>query len=385
MTKGSCREKTSHTKKGAKPEPRDGINPVTYHQQGLTFMGLFILRRLGVMLLTALCLTFIVFWLTNLYPNLEKLAKTQGNFRMSDEAVSSYLGDRGYLQPLPVKFAQWVGVAPGWVTEKEDGTTFGRCFAEDTPAEARSSFCGILQGDWGYSTVFKDDVGSIVATRLGLTGKLMFWVLVLMVPMALLIGVLAGMREGSKLDRSLSTVSIVTTATPEYVSGVIFIAVFASSAFGLKWFKGSATTAMENATFENFFLPVLTISLYGMGYIARMTRASMTEVMTAQYIRTARLKGVSFGNIVLKHALRNALIAPFTVIMLQIPWLLNGVVIVETLFNYKGFGWVLVQAAGNNDIELLLAVSVVSVIVVLMTQLISDIGYVFLNPRIRIS
>ena len=348
-------------------------------------MGIFILRRLGVMLLTALCLTFIVFWLTNLYPNLEKLAKTQGNFRMSDEAVSSYLGDRGYLEPLPIKFAQWLGVAPGWVTEKEDGKTLGRCFSESTPVEDRASFCGVLQGDWGQSTVFKDDVGSIVATRLALTGKLMFWVLVLMVPSALIIGVLAGMREGSKLDRSLSTVSIVSTATPEYVSGVIFIAVFASSAFGLKWFKGSATSAMENANFENFFLPVLTISLYGMGYIARMTRASMTEVMTAQYIRTARLKGVSFKNIVLKHALRNALIAPFTVIMLQIPWLLNGVVIVETLFNYKGFGWVLVEAAGNNDIELLLAVSVVSVFVVLLTQLISDIGYVFLNPRIRIS
>ena len=94
---------------------------------------------------------------------------------------------------------------------------------------------------------------------------------------------------------------------------------------------------------------------------------------------------MSFANIVLKHALRNALIAPFTVIMLQIPWLLNGVVIVETLFNFKGFGWVLVQAASNNDIDLLLAVAVVGVIVVLLTQLISDIGYVFLNPRIRIS
>ena len=87
----------------------------------------------------------------------------------------------------------------------------------------------------------------------------------------------------------------------------------------------------------------------------------------------------------LQHALRNALIAPFTVIMLQFPWLLNGVVITETLFNYKGFGWALVQAAGNNDIELLLACSVVAVLVVLVTQLISDIGYVFLNPRIRIA
>lgn len=348
-------------------------------------MGLFILRRLGVMILTALCLTFIVFFLTNLYPNLEKLAKTQGNMRMSDEQVQSWLGNRGYLQPLPVKYGEWLGVLPSSQIENSEGKMVGRCIDPGVAPEDAPRFCGILQGDWGYSTVFKDSVASIVGKRLALTGKLMFWVMVLMVPSALLLGVLAGMREGSRTDRTLSTVAITTTATPEYVSGVILIAVFASSAVGLKWFKGTATSAMEDATFANFFLPVLTIALYGMGYIARMTRASMAEVMTAQYIRTARLKGVSFPNIVIKHALRNALIAPFTVIMLQIPWLLNGVVIVETLFNYKGFGWVLVQAAGNNDIELLLGVSVVSVVVVLITQLISDIGYVYLNPRISVS
>ena len=305
-------------------------------------MGQFILRRLGVMILTALCLTFIVFFLTNLYPNLEKLAKTQGNMRMSDEAVASWLEKRGYLEPVPVKYAQWLGVLPSQVYQ--DGDNFyGRCLEPGMDPADAPRFCGLLQGDWGSSTVFKADVGGIIATRLGLTGKLMFWVMVLMVPSALIIGVLAGMREGT------------------------------------------ATSAADDADFWNFFLPVLTIALYGMGYIARMTRASMTEVMTAQYIRTARLKGVSFRNIVLKHALRNALIAPFTVIMLQFPWLLNGVVIVETLFNYKGFGWTLVQAAGNNDIELLLACSVAAVFVVLVTQLISDIGYVFLNPRIRIA
>ncbi|KPQ04382.1 MAG: peptide/nickel transport system permease protein [Rhodobacteraceae bacterium HLUCCA09] len=352
-------------------------------------MALFILRRLGVMLLTVLCLTFIVFFLTNLQPNLEKLAKTQGNMRMTDEQVEIWLSNRGYDRPVFVRYGEWLGVLPGWVGETAQGDPVGRCIAEGMPplaeGEAPPAFCGVLQGHWGYSTVFRAPVSEIIATRLGLTGILMFWVMVVMVPMALLIGVLAGMREGSRTDRSLSTVSIVSTATPEYVSGVILIAVFASSAVGLRWFNGTATSAMDDVTFRNFTLPVITIALYGMGYIARMTRASMTEVMTAQYIRTARLKGVSFRNIVMKHALRNALIAPFTVIMLQFPWLLNGVVIVETLFNYKGFGWTLVQAAGNNDIELLLAVSVVSVIVVLVTQLISDIGYVYLNPRIRIS
>ena len=304
---------------------------------------------------------------------------------MTDVQVTSWLEKNGYAKPVLIRYGEWLGIAPGWVLEGKDGTVTGRCINPRNKDKEPPRFCGILQGNFGFSTVFKEPVEVIVDRRLSLTGKLMFWVMVVMVPMALVIGVMAGMREGSRTDRSLSTFSIITTATPEYVSGVIFIVVFASSATGLRWFKGTATSAMDDITFANFTLPVMTMALYGMGYIARMTRASMAEVMTTQYIRTARLKGVKFHNIVLKHALRNALIAPFTVIMLQFPWLLTGVVIVETLFNYKGLGWTLVQAAGNNDVELLLSCSIVAVLVVLITQLISDIGYVYLNPRIRMS
>ena len=369
-------------------------------------MAAFLLKRSGMMILTALCLTFIVFFLTNLAPNLEKLAKTQGNARMTDAEVVSWLDRNGYGGPVVLRYGQWLGVLPGWTREDPDtGEITGRCIDIDMAPEDAPRFCGVLQGDLGYSTVSDDEVAAIVGGRLALTGKLMFWAFAIMVPAALTIGVLAGMREGSRTDRSLSTFAIASTATPEYVSGVLFIVLLASSQVGLSpllveagllgqpgaffgegrtLFQGSSRSAMDAITFSNFTLPVMTIALYGMGYIARMTRASMAEVMTAQYIRTARLKGVSFRNIVLKHALRNALIAPFTVIMLQFPWLLTGVVIVETLFNYNGFGWTLVQAASNNDIELLLTCSVVAVFVVLITQLISDIGYVFLNPRIRI-
>ncbi len=348
-------------------------------------MLLFLLKRFGVMMLTALALTFVVFYLTNLYPNLEKLAKTQANNRMTDAQVATWLDNRGYNRPVLARYGEWLGIVPGWTRTNDDGVTTGRCISSKVPADVAPRFCGVMQGNFGFSSVFKEPVSTIVNRRLSLTGILMFWVMVVMVPSALVIGVLAGMREGSRTDRSLSTFSIITTATPEYVSGVIFIVVFSSSAVGLKWFKGTAASAMDEVTFANFTLPVMTMALYGMGYIARMTRASMAEVMTSQYIRTARLKGVSFPNIVIKHALRNALIAPFTVIMLQFPWLLTGVVVVETLFNYKGFGWTLVQAAGNNDIDLLLSCSIVAVLVVLVTQLISDIGYVYLNPRIRIT
>jgi peptide/nickel transport system permease protein len=337
------------------------------------------------MLLTAFCLTFFVFALTNLQPNLEKMAKTLVNTRMSDDEVTRWLTRYGYEQPMLARYGEWLGAMPGWVGTDENGKPIGRCLGSGVAPEPAPRFCGVLQGNFGYSTVFKAPVKEIVAERLGLTGWLMLWVMIVMVPTALAIGVLAGMREGSRLDRGLSIFSIATTATPEYVSGVVFISVFASAAVGLQWFKGSAASAMEHMTLENFTLPVLTMALYGMGYVARMTRAAMAEVMTAQYIRTAHLKGLSFTTVVVRHALRNALIAPFTVIMLQFPWLLTGVVIVESLFGYKGFGWTLVRAADNNDIELLLSCSLVAVVVVLLTQLISDIGYVYLNPRMRVA
>ncbi len=314
----------------------------------------FLLKRLGVMLLTALCLTLIVFALVNLKPNLVKLAKEQTGSRISEQEVEIWLDQNGFNRPFLVRYGEWLG--------------------------------GAVRGDFGQSSRFNAPVAEVVWPRLKLTAVLMFWVLVVMIPSALVLGVLAGMREGSAQDRVLSTVAIATTSTPEYVSGVVLTVLFASKAFGMQWFSGSATKAAEEGpTFYTFTLPVLTIAIYGMGYIARMTRASMAEVMTQQYIRTARLKGVSFRGVVVKHALRNALIAPFTVIMLQFPWLLTGVVIVETLFNYRGFGWLLIEGAANNDINLLLACSIVAVVIVLVTQLISDIGYVYLNPRIRVS
>ncbi|HUL06529.1 MAG TPA: ABC transporter permease [Candidatus Acidoferrum sp.] len=340
------------------------------------------LRRLGVMLLTMLCLSFVVFFFVNLDPNLRKLAIFQTEMRASDQDLESWLHRNGYRDNFFERFGRWLGVWPKQpVIDPATGAAVPRFRFCAEPAEAH--FSGVLEGDFGCSTAFRATVAQRLPEALKATGILMFWVMIVMVPVSLLIGVLAGMREGSRLDRSLSVASIASTATPEYVSGIIFTAVFAS---WLGLLNGSAATATsKGVSFNNFTLPVMTMAIYGTGYIARMTRASMAEVMTAQYIRTARLKGLSFGSVVVKHALRNALIAPFTVIMLQFPWLLTGVVVVESIFNYKGFGWLLVQAASNNDIDLVLACGLISVVLVLFTQLISDVGYAFLNPRIRVS
>ena len=342
----------------------------------------FILRRLGVMVLTMFCLSFVVFFFVNLEPNLTKLATFQTESRATDAEKAAWLERNGYRDNFFVRYARWVGLAQKQpVKDPSSGEIVPRfryCDESD-----KATFSGVLQGDFGCSTAYRTTVNARMPEALAATCILMFWVMIVMVPVALLIGVLAGMKEGSRLDRTLSVVSIGSTATPEYVSGVIFSVVFAS---WLGWLNGSAATALSRGiTFTNFTLPVMTMAIYGIGYIARMTRASMAEVMTAQYIRTARLKGLNFRTVVLRHALRNALIAPFTVIMLQFPWLLTGVVVTESIFNYKGFGYLLVQAASNNDIDLVLACGLVAVALVLITQLISDIGYAFLNPRIRVS
>ena len=309
-------------------------------------MLLFLFKRIIILFLTLICLSFTVFSLVTIEPNLKKLALNQANMRMEEDEVQSWLEKNGYKRPLLVQYGEWLGNA--------------------------------VTGDFGYSTHFRKPVNEVIWPKLGHTGILMFWVFLLTIPIALTIGILAGMKEGTKTDRTLSIFAIFTTSVPPYVSGILYTIIF-SSWLGI--FKGVAKAG--NITFENFALPVLTIVAYDIGYIARMTRASMVEVMGSQYIRTARLKGMPFMSVVLKHALRNALIAPFTVIMLQFPWLLTGVVIVEKLFNYKGFGFLLVSAADQNDIDVTLACGVVAVVLVLTTQLISDIGYVFLNPRIR--
>jgi peptide/nickel transport system permease protein len=344
-------------------------------------MASFLARRLGAMLLTMLCLTLVVFYLVNLEPNLRKLAISQTEMHASDQQLESWLMRNGYRRPFLERYAAWLGIWPKQPNiDPKTGVATPRFSYCDEPKTPRLS--GVLQGDLGCSTKFKVKVADKLGPALQATAILMFWVLMVMIPAALAIGVVAGMREGSRTDRALSILSIATTSTPEYVSGVVLTIVFAT---WLGWLNGSAASATEGrVTFYNFALPVATVAIYGMGYVARMTRASMIEVMNAQYIRTARLKGLGFPAIVLKHALRNALIAPFTVIMLLFPWMLTGVVIVEVMFRYQGFGQTLVDAAGNNDIDLLLGCSLVSVVLVLVTQLISDLGYAWLNPRIRV-
>jgi peptide/nickel transport system permease protein len=268
---------------------------------------------------------------------------------LSDQDYQGWLERKGLNVPFYERYAKWVG--------------------------------GILTGDLGKSYQTNEPVATLVLERLKKTGVLGFWVFALMIPLSLSCGIIAGMKEGSAQDRITSFISIVTTSLPEIATAVILMSVFA---LWLKWFP--ANSAMVGGwNWLALVLPVMTLVLYDFGYVARMTRASMAEVMTSQYIRTAILKGLPYRRVILRHALRNALIAPFTIIVLQMNWLLSGVVVVEFFFQYAGFGKMLLDAALFGDIYVIQAATLVAVFVAVLSQIISDVGYSFLNPRIRFS
>lgn len=235
------------------------------------------------------------------------------------------------------------------------------------------------QGDFGHSYRFKRPVSDVVWPRLANTGILIGIVMLIMVPLSLGLGILSGMKEGSFQDRFFSLIAIVTTSIPEFASAVFFVAVFV---FWLNWLPGTSTM-IGGFNWAEMVMPVSVLVLYGSGYIARITRASMAEVMQSPYIRTAILKGLPHQKVIIKHAMRNALITPVTVIMLQIPWLLSGVIVVEYFFAYKGFGTLIWEAADSSDPYLIEACAMVAVVVVVATQFIADILYTYLNPRIR--
>ena len=302
-------------------------------------------KRIGIMALTMFAVSLLLFMLLELSPG-SIATKVLGQFA-SEEQKNLWLEQRGYFEPVWYRYFAWA-----------------------------SNF---ITGDLGISHRYKAPVADILWPRLWNTAILGFWTFALLIPISLALGVLAGMREGSKLDRTISVTSIITTSIPEFASAVFLSAIFV---FGLKLLPGTSGM-ISGFEFQQLILPVMVLLIYDFGYVTRMTRASMAEVMTTHYVRTAVLKGLPRHRVILDHALRNALIAPFTVIMLQINWLLSGVIVVEFAFAYKGFGALLLEASLNQDIFVIEACSMVAVFVAVSTQTLADIGYTYLNPRIR--
>lgn len=314
-------------------------------------MTKLLLRRILQMILIMLTASFILFVIFDTPEFKKRLAVQElGGFAVSaltDESYQLWLDKKGLNVPFYERYSNWVG--------------------------------SVLEGDFGFSQEKNREVGPLLWDKLKNTGILAFWVFALMIPLSLVLGVIAGMKEGSLQDRSVSFISVFFTSIPE-IATAILLTVFLALGLGLVPAKSSMISGFD---WKALVLPVLTLVIYDFGYVARMTRASMAEVMTSQYIRTAVLKGLPYKRVIMKHALRNALIAPFTIIVLQLNWLLSGVVVVEVFFEYDGFGKLLLEAALFPDVEVVQACTLIAVLVAVLSQIISDIGYTFLNPRIR--
>lgn len=309
----------------------------------------FLLNRFGTMLLTMLVISILVFYIAEVVP-IDPARNALGRYA-SQQKVDELREKMGLNRPVLVRYYDWITSA--------------------------------LQGDFGESIHFRRPVSELIALRLGRSLTLAALAFVFMIPMGLALGCIAGITEGKPLDRIISVTSSVAVSIPPFAGGIFMIVIFA---LWLRWLPG-VSIPDPDASFLEFFpkliLPILTLSLDEIGYLSRFTRVSMAEVMESDYIRTAVLKGIPTGKVIWRHALRNALIAPFTAIMLHINWLIGGVVVVEVLFNYPGLGKLILESAMRNDIILLEAGTLVLTFVAVSSQVIGDIGLYFMNPRIR--
>ncbi|HTW27722.1 MAG TPA: ABC transporter permease [Acetobacteraceae bacterium] len=332
----------------------------------------YLLRRAVEMLLTLLVASFLVFAVTEFSPG-NVARKTLGAFALQSQVDILY--QKLHLNdPLLVRYVRWLGVLTGLEKDPLQDPSLGLDFHD--PRGAR------YFGNFGYSTLYKAPVNDVLWDRLGNTALLAGLAMLVIIPVSMVFGILAGMRAGSWLDRGLSTTSIVMTSVPEFALGVILVAVFV---VGLHWLPGTSPLDASGGWSipSQLVLPVAVLAIYDSGYVARMVRSSMAEVMARPYIRTAVLKGLPRRRVILRHALRNAMIAPFTVILLQINWLIGGVVVTELVFAYPGFGRMLLDASLFGDISLIEAATLVALFVATATQLLSDVGYRYLNPQSR--
>jgi ABC-type dipeptide/oligopeptide/nickel transport system permease component len=260
----------------------------------------------------------------------------------------------------------------GWWVEQEGGAV------QYIPLQR-----GLLRGDPGESVRTRQPVSEELFRRLRNSGILAGLAFVVVMPLALLMGLVAGLNEGKTVDRVFSLFGLVTTASPEFATGVFLILIFSV------WFRvlpGATVFTSSTSIFSQpqmLVLPVATLTLIELGYVLRITRASMVEVMKTPYIRTAFLKGLPYRRIVFRHAVRNALMAPITVIMLHVNWLMGGIVVVEAIFGFPGLGNYLLTSALYKDVFAIEAGAMIMVILAVGTQLVADIIYTFLNPRIR--
>jgi peptide/nickel transport system permease protein len=243
---------------------------------------------------------------------------------------------------------------------------------------------GVLTGNWGQSYIWKEPVLDIVIPRLIRTLQLATVTMILMTVISLPLGILASMYRGSYIDSLISGGSYIGISIPDFVTATILLTVFAGPVFQIFPINGYAPLREGFVPWlSHIILPAVSLTIIAIAHVVRQTRTGMTEALQSQYVRTARLKGLSEWDVVVKHAVRNGLLPAITVIGFTFGWLIGSVVIVEEVFGYPGIGQLAVQAIKNRDMP----VVQISILIMAMGYLIgntaADILYAILDPRIE--
>ena len=308
-------------------------------------MGKYVVRRLLQMMLVLFGASIILFLCLFVVPG-DPIATSQGEGRQLDASTRAALERRYNLdKPLPQQYAGYV---------------------------AR-----LAQGDLGESYVYRRSVNTILREKLGNTAKLALAAIVLMTTLGIVAGVIAAVFRYSFLDVLVTLSTTVAIGVPPVVVGLALQNVFA---INLRWLPLQGQSAGSRA----IILPALALASVETALTSRIMRGTMSEVMRADYIRTAYAKGLSKRVVIFKHALRNSIIPVLTYLGIAFGGLLGGALITETVFNWNGIGLALVGAIQSQDNPIVLGVVTYGVLVFVLVNLVVDVAYAFLDPRIRL-
>jgi peptide/nickel transport system permease protein len=309
----------------------------------------YILRRLAFVILTVLLSSVLVFAATHVLPG--DVASMVLGREASEEAKAALRAELGLDKPLVEQYGAWLS--------------------------------DLVRGDWGESISTGQDVFSITMERLGNSAMLAFVAFLMYVPLGILLGAVAAWRRNSTADHVLSAGSLAFIGLPEFVTAILLIAVFSR---WLGWLPSSSAIPPESSFFEalpSLILPAMTVALASLAYVLRMTRAGTIEVLRTDYVRTARLKGLPLMTVAFRHVLRNSLLPTVTVIAAGVGWLIGGLIVTETVFGYPGLGRLILFAVQRRDVLLIQSTTMIVVIIYALANLVADIVYALLNPRIR--
>lgn len=316
-------------------------------------MGTYILRRLLISLPIILGVTMIVFLLASLMPGDAVLAMISTDSPTSEDLIKMRRGELGLDLPLPVQYLRWMG--------------------------------NIFQGNLGYSFVSSEPVTSMIAIRIPATLELMGISLLFSILFGLILGIISALRQYSWLDYILTIFGFIGVSIPDFFLGMILVFVFALK---LKLFptSGMITAGSEFSLADNLrhvFLPAMALGLVRTAVFMRYTRASVLEVINNDYVRTARAKGVKNLQVIFSHIFRNALIPVITIIGINLTVLFAGAVIIETIFQWPGIGMMFIQAVNGRDSPVIMGYVLLSSIIVLLSNLLTDLAYSWADPRIQ--